>query len=56
MTKLDKVIGPIRKIDDLGRVVVPKEYREILDIKEDDKIEFIIRNNKLELKKYEGEK
>lgn len=56
MAKADNVIGPIRKIDDLGRVVVPREYREILGMKEGDKIEFIIRNKKLELKKYEEDK
>lgn len=56
MAKADNVIGPIRKIDDLGRIVVPREYREILEIKEGDKIEFIIRNKKLELKKYEEDK
>lgn len=50
------VIGPIRKVDELGRVVIPKEYRKILKIEENDEIEFIIRNGKLELKKYKGEK
>lgn len=51
-----RVIGHIRKIDELGRVVVPSEYRKILDIRLGDEIEFIIRDGKLELKKYKGDK
>lgn len=32
--------GIIRRIDDLGRIVIPKEIRRSLGIKEDDPLEF----------------
>jgi transcriptional pleiotropic regulator of transition state genes len=34
-----KNTGVIRKIDDLGRVVIPKELRRTLDISDDDPME-----------------
>lgn len=53
---MSRVIGHVRVLDDLGRVVIPIEYRRILDIKANDEIEFIIIDKKLILKKYEGDK
>ena len=34
-----KVTGVVRRIDDLGRVVIPKEIRKTLRIKEGDPLE-----------------
>ena len=39
-----KATGIIRKIDDLGRVVIPKEIRKNLRIKEGDSLEIYIEN------------
>lgn len=40
-----KATGIIRKIDDLGRVVIPKEIRKNLRIKEGDSLEIYIENS-----------
>jgi len=34
-----KATGVVRRIDDLGRVVIPKEIRKVLRIKEGDPLE-----------------
>ena len=48
-----KATGIVRRIDDLGRVVVPKEIRRTLRIKESDPLEiFTDRDGKIILKKY----
>ena len=48
-----KSTGIIRKIDDLGRVVIPKEIRKKLRIREGDSIEIYIENSdEIVLKKY----
>ena len=46
----------IRRIDDLGRVVIPKEVRKQLNLKEGDPVEiFIEPDNTVTLRKYEAE-
>lgn len=45
-------IGVIRRIDDLGRVVIPKEVRERLKIKGGDPLEIIPYNGAVVLFKY----
>lgn len=40
-----KETGIIRKIDNLGRIVIPKEIRKILKIREGDTLEIYIENN-----------
>ena len=45
-------MGVTRKIDSLGRIVIPKEIRERLNIKENDYLEFLVFNDGLALKKY----
>ena len=45
-------MGVTRKIDTLGRIVIPKEIRERLNIKENDYLEFLVFNDGLALKKY----
>ena len=48
-----KATGVVRRIDDLGRVVIPKEIRKTLRIKEGDPIEiFTDREGQIILKKY----
>ena len=36
-----------RKIDDLGRIVLPKEMRTQLDIKENDPLNLELQDNKI---------
>lgn len=47
-----KATGIVRKIDELGRVVLPKEIRRTFDIKEKDPIEIYVEGNNIFLKKY----
>ena len=47
-----KSTGIVRKIDGLGRVVIPVELRKVLAIKEKDPIEIFIDGNQIILKKY----
>lgn len=47
-----KSTGIIRRIDDLGRVVIPKEIRQKLQIAEGDALELCYENNMLCLVKY----
>lgn len=48
-----KATGIVRRIDELGRVVIPKEIRRTLRIREGDSLEiFTNRENELILKKY----
>ncbi len=48
-----KATGIVRRIDDLGRVVVPKEIRRILRIREGDPLEiFTDKDGEIILKKY----
>src|SRR5699024_6738472 len=48
-----KATGIVRRIDDLGRVVVPKEIRRTLRIREGDPLEiFVAREGEVILKKY----
>jgi len=48
-----KATGVVRRIDDLGRIVIPKEIRKTLRIKEGDPLEiFTDREGQVILKKY----
>ena len=47
-----KSTGIIRRIDDLGRVVVPKEIRRTLGIWEGDPMELFVEGNKVIFCKY----
>lgn len=44
----------VRRIDELGRVVLPKEWRDINNIKEKDALELHIDGRSLTLKKHEN--
>ena len=47
-----KATGIVRRIDDLGRVVIPKEIRRTLKIREGDPLEILIEKNCKKKKKY----
>lgn len=48
-----KATGMIRKIDDLGRVVIPKEIRKTLRIREGDPMEiYVEKNGEIILKRF----
>lgn len=48
-----KATGIVRRIDDLGRVVIPKEIRRTLRIREGDPLEiYVAREGEIILKKY----
>ncbi len=47
-----KATGIVRRIDELGRVVIPKEIRRTLRIREGDPLELFTDRDELMLKKY----
>lgn len=47
-----KATGIIRKIDDLGRVVIPKEVRRTFELDTKDPVEIFTENDRIILKKY----
>lgn len=47
-----KTTGIIRRIDDLGRVVIPKEVRRTCDIKEGDPLEILLDHGTICLRQY----
>ena len=52
-----KPTGIIRRVDDLGRVVIPKEIRRAMRIKEEDPLEIVAVDNGIVcFRKYETEK
>ena len=48
-----KSTGIIRKVDDLGRIVLPIELRRTLDIAERDELESFMESDRIVLRKYE---
>ncbi len=48
-----KSTGIVRKVDELGRVVIPIELRRTLGIDEKDSLEIYVDAEKIILKKYE---
>lgn len=48
-----KSTGIVRKVDELGRVVIPIELRKTLQIGEKDALEIYIDGEKIILKKYQ---
>lgn len=47
-----KSTGMIRKIDELGRIVIPKEIRNNLKIKDNEAVEIYVEEDKMILQKY----
>ncbi len=48
-----KATGILRKIDGLGRIVIPMEIRNKLEISENDPLEIHVEGSSIVLKKYE---
>ncbi len=48
-----KSTGIVRKVDELGRIVLPKELRKMFDIDHKDPIEIYVDGDCIVLKKYE---
>lgn len=47
-----KSVGIIRKLDPLGRVVLPKELRDTMGLEEGTPMEFYVEGEAIMLKKY----
>jgi len=47
-----KGIGIVRKVDHLGRIVLPKELRDVMQINPHDGVEIFVDNHCIVLKKY----
>lgn len=48
-----KATGVVRPVDELGRIVIPKELRKTFNIKEKDSLEIYVEDDMIILKKYE---
>lgn len=49
-----KSTGIVRKVDELGRIVLPIEMRRTLDIAEKDALEIYVDGEDIILRKYQG--
>lgn len=47
-----KATGMIRKVDELGRIVLPAEIRQAMDIEVRDSLEIFTENDGIVLRKY----
>lgn len=47
-----KATGIVRKIDELGRIVIPKELRRTYNIDVKDPLEIFVQDNNIILRKY----
>jgi len=45
-----KSTGIVRRVDELGRVVIPVELRKVLNIKEKDPVEIFVDGNQIHSK------
>lgn len=48
-----KCTGIVRRVDDLGRVVIPMELRKTMDIKEGDPLEIFVDGDRIIFRKYQ---
>lgn len=48
-----KATGIVRKVDELGRIVLPVELRRTLDIADRDTLEIFVEGSAIVLKKYQ---
>ena len=44
--------GIVRRLDDLGRVVIPKEMRKLMNVKEKELVRIVKQNNSVIITKY----
>lgn len=49
-----KSTGIVRNVDELGRIVIPKEMRKKMDIASSDPIEIYVEDDKIILQKYKN--
>ena len=47
-----KSMGIVRNIDELGRIVIPKELRNKMDMHEGSSVEIFVRDNNICLRRY----
>lgn len=47
-----KTTGLVRRIDELGRIVIPKDIRKALRLKDGESVEIFLENDNILLKKY----
>ena len=47
-----KATGVVRRIDDLGRIVIPKEIRKSLRIKDGEYLQIFLESENIVLQKY----
>lgn len=48
-----KTTGIVRRLDDLGRIVLPIELRRNFELEEHDRVEILVEDDRIILKKYE---
>lgn len=48
-------MGIVRKIDDVGRVVIPKSIRQQLELTENDEVEIIVKGSTIIINKVEND-
>jgi len=48
-----KATGNLRRVDEMGRVVIPKKVRDSLNLQSEDSIEIFVEEDKIVLQKYE---
>lgn len=49
---MKKATGIVRRVDDLGRVVLPKELRRVFNINTGDAVEIFVTGDEIVLRKY----
>ena len=49
---INKTTGILRRMDDLGRIVLPKEFRRAMHINENDPLEIMLCDNQIIIHKY----
>ena len=47
-----RATGEVRKIDEFGRVVIPKIVRTDLDLKKEDPVEILTKNDEIVIQRY----
>lgn len=48
-----KATGIVRNVDELGRIVIPKEMRKKMDISSNDPVEIFVEDDRIILTKYQ---
>ena len=47
-----RATGEVRKIDEFGRVVIPKNIRKDLDLKKEDPVEVLTKHDEIVIQRY----